>query len=58
MLPVEVFMCILYSIVIKSQVQEKNQCKTIIITICKIEFRENICLKIARPNELLLKYCE
>ena len=56
MLPVEILMPILYSIVIKSQVQEKNHYKT--ITICKTEFAENICLKITRPDVHLLKYGE
>ena len=32
--------------------------KTIIITTCKTDFRENICLKITRSDVLLLKYGE
>ena len=41
MLPVMVFISILYIIVIKSEVYEKIQHKTITITICKTECREN-----------------
>ena len=44
MLPVKVFilfLSLLYIIVTKSQVQEKNQHKTIIITICKTKYRES-----------------
>ena len=36
----------------------KNQHKTINLTICKTEFRENICLKITWPDVLLLKCSE
>ena len=32
--------------------------KTITTTICKTDFRENICLKITRPDAPLLKYGE
>ena len=48
--PVKVLTSAFYSIVIKFQVQEKNQRKTIALTICKTEFKENNCLKIARPD--------
>ena len=33
----------------------KNQHKAITLTYCKTEFRENICLKISRPDGRLLK---
>ena len=36
----------------------KNQHKTISLAICKTELKENICLKITRPDGLLLGYVE
>ena len=55
MLLVKVFMSVLYSIVVKSQVLEKISIKPLTITICETEFTENICLKITRSDVRLLK---
>ena len=58
MLPVKIFMSILHGIVIKSQILEKNQHKTITLAICETEFRENLCLKITWLHVRLQNYGE
>ena len=53
MLPVEVFMSILHSLQHCNKIPGlgKNQHKTLTIKNCITEFRENICLKISRPDK-------
>ena len=55
MLLIKVFMSVLYSIVVKSQVLAKINIKPLTITICETEFTENICLKKTRSDVRLLK---
>ena len=58
MLPVMIFISILWKHCNKIPSLRKNQNKIMDQTICKSEFRENICLKITRPDGLLLNYGE